>query len=567
MKTYIQNKLNEIAVLIEMGPEFDLSVYQKFKSKNSSKIIADKLGLNEPMLVQFEQAVKQFYMYQTDAERSKIACFRLSLWLETVCKNLNLEFDLDETISNNELAIKQVRALELVIRDIVNEKLGGAGNTVSKLKELFESKAVDKWVKSADETGVLSGTTFSELSNIFLDKNIFKGFDEIFDESRLKLSKTSRDSLRLILDDIRLIRNAIAHNKKVSRVQIEALNVYYNAIADIIKKSKVGDVDPDRYLDLDKAQMESFLSGLKEDHQTLITDVKQIDSNVQEIHRDTRKVKKRTLLTVIGVFILLILSGTILFFVSKQSSSTDQIGSDIKDVKDIVSGDAELKNMSSTEDLSVTKDLNERTKDANAKRLAIIYFENTSGEKSLNKLQKGLAGMLISDLSNVNMLSIVERDKLEELLKEQKISNSKDFNSNTAAKIGKLTGAEIIMTGAYFEMFGSVRIDARFIDVETGEILKADGVDGSTSNFFKLEKQLAWKIIKNLDVKLSDNESEGLKKAESNNEISYEGALLYSEALDDIDNGRKSEAIEKLNKILKENKDFQAAKIELSKLK
>ena len=198
---------------------------------------------------------------------------------------------------------------------------------------------------------------------------------------------------------------------------------------------------------------------------------------------------------------------------NRQASSTDQIGSDIKDVKDIVSGDAELKNMSSTDDLSVTKDLNERTKDANAKRLAIIYFENTSGEKSLNKLQKGLAGMLISDLSNVNMLSIVERDKLEELLKEQKKSNSKDFDSNTAAKIGKLTGAEIIMTGAYFEMFGSFRIDARFIDVETGEILKADGVDGSTGNFFKLEKQLAWKIIKNLDVKLSDKESEGLKKA------------------------------------------------------
>jgi TolB-like protein len=238
----------------------------------------------------------------------------------------------------------------------------------------------------------------------------------------------------------------------------------------------------------------------------------------------------------------------------------------IQDIKDVVSGDAELKNMSNTGDLTVVQDINERTNDKNVKRVAILYFDNTSDEKKLDKLQKGLAGMLISDLTNVNMLSIVERDRLEEIIKEQKLSRTKAFEPETASKIGKLLGAELILTGAYFEMFGSFRIDARFIDVETGEILKSEGVDGETSNFFKLEKQLAWKIIKNLDVKLSEKEKNTLEEAETEQEVSYETALAYSTALDLIDARETDKAREKLKAIIADNPNFKPAKEELIKL-
>ena len=77
--------------------------------------------------------------------------------------------------------------------------------------------------------------------------------------------------------------------------------------------------------------------------------------------------------------------------------------------------------MNNSSDLNIVKDLNEKTLDIESKRLAIIYFDNTSEEARLNKLKKGLAGMLISDLSNVNMTDIVERDRIEEILNEAEI--------------------------------------------------------------------------------------------------------------------------------------------------
>ena len=55
---------------------------------------------------------------------------------------------------------------------------------------------------------------------------------------------------------------------------------------------------------------------------------------------------------------------------------------------------------------------------ADTKTLAISYFDNTSGTKEYDPLSKGFADMLITDLSNVNSLKIVEREKLESLLIE-----------------------------------------------------------------------------------------------------------------------------------------------------
>ena len=454
----------------------------------------------------------------------------------------------------------------MIIRDVVNENLGGPINVVKKLQELFKQDIVDKWLKSADDTGVLSGTTFSELSNIFLDKNIFKGVEDIFDDSDLKLSKSSRDFLRNILEDIRLIRNAIAHNKKISPIQIEALNEYYKSISSIIKDAKSNSINPDAYLDLDKSNMEHFLLSLKEDNTIITKGIQDIKDDIKDVKNITSVVKKRTFLIFIGIVLLVILSLAILYFVNKQSSSSDEINSNLKDVKNIVTGDAELKNMSSSDDLTATKDLNNRTKNINAKRLAIIYFDNSGGDASLDKLKKGLADMMITDLSNINMLNIVERDKLESILKEQKLNNSKAFDPNMASKIGKLLGAQIILTGGYFEMMGSLRIDARFIDVETGKIIKSDGVDGQVASFFKMQKQLSWKIIKNMDTKITDEEKKELSVVENSKALTFNDLNEYSKALDFFDNGDKVQSKKIADKLIAKYPEFLPLKNLLKKL-
>jgi TolB-like protein len=563
----IQETLDLIISNLNGTPtRFSLENYKKIKAGISGVKLAESIGISPAMLSEFEASVDQYYKYRNNPEKGKLSCFRISLWLETLCAKTNIPFNVDEALSTEEIAIKQARALELMIRDVLTEELGGKENVITKLRSLFKEEIIDKWLNSADHTGILSGTTFSELSNILLDKNIFKSFEDIFKESNIQISANVRDSLRFILDDIRRIRNSIAHNKAVSKVQIEALNEYYRAIANVIKETKSNSVNPDVYLDIEKVNMSSFISTLKEDIRPITGDLGSIKEAVADIKDDTRTVRKRSAMIVGGLIGLLLISGLILFMVQRQSGATSEMGQDIKDVKDIVMGDAELKNMSSSDDLSATKDLNARTKNKDAKRLAILYFDNSGGEPDMEKLKKGLADMLISDLSNVSMLNIVERDKLEAILSEQQLSKSKNFDPATASKVGKLLGAQIILTGGYFDMLGSIRIDARFIDVETGKVLKSDGLDGQISDFFKLQKQLSWKIIRNMDVKLSPEEKKELEAKEKSVSLPLEELKKYSSALDLYDIGKKQEAKKILNLLLKSYPDFEPGNVLLKKL-
>jgi TolB-like protein len=200
-------------------------------------------------------------------------------------------------------------------------------------------------------------------------------------------------------------------------------------------------------------------------------------------------------------------------------------------------------------------------KDRDRRRVAILYFDNSGGRPEFDSLRKGLADMMITDLSKVHMLKIVERDKLEAILKEQNLQGTKQFDQATVVKIGKLLGAEIIMAGAFFEMFGQLRIDARMIDVETGRVLKAEGVNGKSEAFFGLKDQLVWQIAKNLDQNIARE-----TLSASNPQDSLDQAIDYSEALDLYDAGDLKAAKNVLDKLLQYRPDFEPAKAMLAKL-
>jgi TolB-like protein len=133
------------------------------------------------------------------------------------------------------------------------------------------------------------------------------------------------------------------------------------------------------------------------------------------------------------------------------------------------------------------------------KRVAIISFDNTSGKPSeYGELGGPLRDMLTTDLKSVKNLTMVDRQALEKILNEQNLNNTKNFDVSTASKIGKLLGAEVIITGTYFEFYGSLRVDAKFINVETGEIDFSVGVDGAREKLLDLKNSLANLIIEKL---------------------------------------------------------------------
>jgi TolB-like protein len=197
------------------------------------------------------------------------------------------------------------------------------------------------------------------------------------------------------------------------------------------------------------------------------------------------------------------------------------------------------------------------------KTVAISYFDNTSGNEQYNALSKGITDMLITDLSKIQEIQIVEREKLESLIAEIKLGQTSYFDQNTAQQMGKGLGADAILTGAFLLLDKTLRIDARLIDVESGEILVAESISGSMSNFFDLHKELV--ILLGKSLKISSNEV--TKTISAYKPVKLATMVSYSEALDNIDQGLEEEAIKELEEISESNPGFLFAQDKLQQVR
>ena len=175
--------------------------------------------------------------------------------------------------------------------------------------------------------------------------------------------------------------------------------------------------------------------------------------------------------------------------------------------------------------------------DQTPKTLAILPFENNSvtDPEYYDPLTKGLAAMLITDLSNnVSTLKLIERDKIQSLLKEIALSQSGSIDKSTAIRAGKILGAQATTFGSFMVLGKQVRIDARIVKVETSEVLMAESILGPSDNFIDLERELAAKIAKSLNSTFKP------KTETSASDIN--AALYFSKGLAAYDSGDVAEA-------------------------
>ena len=173
--------------------------------------------------------------------------------------------------------------------------------------------------------------------------------------------------------------------------------------------------------------------------------------------------------------------------------------------------------------------------------IAILYFENNSvvDKDKLDPLKKGLADMLITEMSKIKGLKVVERQRIQSVVEELNLGETDLVDKGTSQKMGKLLGAKVLLFGGFSNLFGDkLRIDARIVATETGVTLNAEEETGDLDQFLTMLKSLVKKISDDLEVKLSKGEESEL---ESSKDGKFNGYVTYAQALDTEDNGRKLE--------------------------
>ncbi|HNW43777.1 MAG TPA: CsgG/HfaB family protein [Elusimicrobiales bacterium] len=86
------------------------------------------------------------------------------------------------------------------------------------------------------------------------------------------------------------------------------------------------------------------------------------------------------------------------------------------------------------------------------KIICVIDLEDKSGNHGgWENVGTGVAEMLVTALAETKKYTLIERSKLEAVMDEQKLGASGAVTAQTAAKIGRLLGAQYIITGSITE--------------------------------------------------------------------------------------------------------------------
>jgi len=197
--------------------------------------------------------------------------------------------------------------------------------------------------------------------------------------------------------------------------------------------------------------------------------------------------------------------------------------------------------------------------------VAIMYFNNnvfTKDAHDYDGLTKGVPDFLISEMASNPNIRVIERDQVQKLIDEQKLTSGGQVDRETAVKVGKLLGAQHMIFGGFMTDFkGNFRIDARAVNVETGAIEFTDRVQDHADNVLALIGQLAGRL--NSGLRLGTPTRTG----DAGTRLPMRVAVLYGKALDMADKGDKAKAVELFGAVLREFPDYTPARTGLNKVK
>ncbi len=207
--------------------------------------------------------------------------------------------------------------------------------------------------------------------------------------------------------------------------------------------------------------------------------------------------------------------------------------------------------------------------------VAAFPFNNAAigkANEELAPLSKGIPDLLIGEMAANPGIRVVERDQIQKIIDEQKLTRESLTDPATAVRVGKLLGVHHMVTGGFVtDGKGRMTFTTRVVSMETGEVefpnptARDAKVTGKIEDFMELVNQLAVKL--NVGLKLPDIPVRvGEARKEAAKKVPYEAIALYSKGLAAKDAGNKSEAVTLFRQSLAKFPQFEKAETELKKL-
>src|SRR5207247_5805199 len=154
------------------------------------------------------------------------------------------------------------------------------------------------------------------------------------------------------------------------------------------------------------------------------------------------------------------------------------------------------------------------------KSIAVLPFENLSGDPDNAYFADGIQDDILTNLSKIGDLKVISRTS---------VMSYRGSGTRNAREIGKMLGVATLLEGSVCRIGSRVRVNVQLIDANNDEHIWAEDYDRDLTDVFAIQTDLAQKIASALRAKLSPNEKARLDRRPTQNPDAY---LLFLQAHD-----------------------------------
>lgn len=160
----------------------------------------------------------------------------------------------------------------------------------------------------------------------------------------------------------------------------------------------------------------------------------------------------------------------------------------------------------------IARKINSPENDKGIESVAVLPFENKSGNADSEYLSDGLAESLIYRLSQLSNLKVSPRSSVFRY-------KGKEID---AEKIGNELGVDAVMSGRLTQRGDNLTISVDLIDVRNKKTLWGEQFERKTTDLLTTHSEIATAITNKLQVKLSGNDTTGMTKQYTSNNEAYQ---------------------------------------------
>lgn len=190
--------------------------------------------------------------------------------------------------------------------------------------------------------------------------------------------------------------------------------------------------------------------------------------------------------------------------------------------------------------------------------VAVMPFAFTGSDTSLRPLERGMAELVVTDLSRSRALRVVERTQLQALLDEIQLQQTAGVTTGTGVRVGKILQAGSLIGGSISQLPNDqLNTSASVTSVETRQAVGSGFTGQSTlDQLFAIEKAIVLKLFEDLGVTLTTAERNAIEQRPTRSMAAF---LAYSRGLELQDQGRFDDASRAYDNALRLDPGFVSA--------